>query len=118
METLVRVYIDNLDGQLNYYLENTEKNIANFIYEYATEENTIVVNNIFGRLILSYSKKEHGFSGKERDTKKVEKYFQALLAGETKPEEVEIIDIERSSEHEEYYLHDIYEDMLEECMLQ
>ena len=117
METIIRVYIDNLDGQLNYYLENTEKNIANFIYEYATEENTIVVNNIFGRLILSYSKKGEGFLGKERDTEKVETYLQALLAGEVKPEEVELIDIKRSSEHEEYYLHDIDEDMLEECML-
>jgi hypothetical protein len=113
MEELVRVYIQSLDGQLVYYLENTEKNIANFIYEYATDENTIMVSNIFGRQILSYNKKVREFVGKERDTQKVAKYLQALWAKEENPEKVELINISSENEREDYILRDMDEDALE-----
>jgi hypothetical protein len=113
MEELVRVYIQSLDEQFVYHMENTEKNIANFIYEYATDENTIMVNNIFGRQILGYNKREQGFIGKERDTKKVEEYLQNLLLGKVKAEKAEIIHIVPNTEKEDYILHDMDEKSFE-----
>ena len=102
MESLIRGFIDSNEGQVSYYFENTDRNIANFIYLNITDDNEITINNIFGDMISSYRKKDGIIKGKLVDTQGVTIYLENLMNGTTAPEEVEYLDLSNIDERDEF----------------
>lgn len=102
METLIRGFIDSNEGQVSYYFENTDRNIANFIYLNITDDNEITINNIFGDMISSYRKKDREVKGKIADTQGVTIYLENLMNGTTPPEEVEYLDLSNIDGRDEF----------------
>lgn len=94
METLVRGYINDSSSQQSFYFEKTDENIANFILEYARPDNEIVIDTIFGKLVLAYHLENDELTGKEYRTSGVRICLEQLRTGILEPKRVMAINLE------------------------
>lgn len=117
METLVRGYLNMLDGhQESYYFENNCKNIANFIFMYAADDNQISIHTIFGKVLISYTKKTKTLEGKKEFRDSTEQYLKELLDGTRQSEPVDFLPLDDMNGKDEFDCEELEEKQFEKCV--
>lgn len=108
MELLVRGYVNKKSGgQESYYFENTVKNVANFIMNHEDETSEVVIENIFGKLLLKTEGVMGSLEGAKDWLPQVKQYLMKLRNREIKEEQVEYLDFHDINNRDEFDSEDI-----------
>lgn len=103
MELLVRGYVNKKSGgQESYYFENTIKNVANFIVKHEDETSEIVIENIFGKLLLKAEGVMGNLEGAKDCLPQVQEYLTKLRNKEIEDEKVEYLDFYDINNRDEF----------------
>lgn len=108
MEELLRGFVNQADEQLCFYFENSVKNIANFIFSQVKPNNEVVVETIFGKVLLKTDHENH-LSGKPTYVQKIDEYIVQLKSGDIKSDNVEFLDFTNLNSRDEFDSKDIVE---------
>lgn len=110
METIVRGYINLENGeQISYYFENTEENIASFIFQYLKSDNEIVINTIFGETLIQISGRDYSLKGREQYIQEVTRCLVSMKDGNMDQKESYFLDLNDMNDRDEFDSKDVEE---------
>lgn len=109
MEELLRGYVYAGVAQSSYYFAGNVENIANFIYANATDSNEVVVENIFGHMLVKVSDGGNNFEGSSHYLEKVKLLLNDLSTGKVNKSPIEYLDLSNLDSRDEFDSREITE---------
>lgn len=109
MEELLRGYVNANGEQSSFYFENSVPNIANFIYNNAGTNKEIIVETLFGKLLLKTVDLSLNITGRSSYVEKIGSYLCKLKDGTIKSETVNYLDLTDLNNKDEFDSKDLDE---------
>lgn len=107
MNSIVRGFVNTKSEQNCYYFEGTYQNLANFIFNHKELSKEVVIETIFGKVILSV--KQGLIDGNKTVVEQVEKYLLQMQMGEQTQQEVLYLDLYNRNNEDEFDSKDVIE---------
>lgn len=109
MEELLRGYVNANGEQRSFYFENSVPNIANFIYSNAGADKEIVIETLFGKLLLKTAGSGLSITGRPSYVEKIDSYLCKLKDGIINSEAVNYLDLTNLNNKDEFDSKDLDE---------
>ncbi|WP_099468775.1 hypothetical protein [Konateibacter massiliensis] len=109
MEELLRGFVKRADEQICFYFENSVKNIANFIFNNKKPDNEVIVETIFGKVLLKTIDHGNHLSGKPAYVQNIGDYLLQLKEGDVPIDSVDFFDFSDLNNRDEFDSKDIEE---------